>query len=117
MSGEASSAVASSRCSWVARWSYSVPQCIDSTTMSAPACFARCAAARIVGTSVRLASHGCPAGTGMPLKPKEYASWPTLTPLGMVMISGVAASAAVRALPVCLRPAASNSSRVRLTPV
>jgi hypothetical protein len=39
-----------------------------------------------------------------------------LTPFGNVITSGVAASRALRALPVCFRPAASSASRVRTTP-
>ncbi len=65
---------------------------------------------------MRLANHGWPAGSGIPLKPKEYASCPIRTSLGKVTIRGVRASCAVRALPVCRNPTASISSSVRLTP-
>ena len=44
-----------------------MPQCIDNTTMSAPARFSARAAARMRGTSIRFAAHG--VGGVMPLKP------------------------------------------------
>ena len=96
-------------------WAYSLPQCIDTTTSSAPAARAACASARITAGSIWSTSHGLSLGSAYPLNPYAYDSCATAMPSTSYR-AGVASSSADRAVPACCRPASSSAVNVATTP-